>query len=195
IDMDTSDVDRWKEVLKHYEAVMEALQKPDLVSMDDFYRRELPDLLRGREPGAYITKGELYRLMQWKLRRGKWRPRLLSFVSDLRDDAVRDCSRKAFSSLPDISKAVSELTVLKGVGPATASAVLAAFSPDIVPFMSDEAMEAVIGDSKDYSLKRYTMFVDKIQAKAKELSTSEDPFQPSDVERALWCSSVGAKLG
>ena len=51
---------------------------------------------------------------------------------------VKSASEKAFKSLPDISKAVNELTVLKGVGPATASAVLAAYAPDIAPFMSDE---------------------------------------------------------
>lgn len=66
------------------------------------------------------------------------RPRLLDFVSSLDDSVVKSASEKAFKSLPDISKAVNELTVLKGVGPATASAVLAAYAPDIAPFMSDE---------------------------------------------------------
>lgn len=66
------------------------------------------------------------------------RPRLLDFVSSLEDSVVKSASEKAFKSLPDISKAVKELTVLKGVGPATASAVLAAYAPDIAPFMSDE---------------------------------------------------------
>lgn len=66
------------------------------------------------------------------------RPRLLDFVSSLDDSVVKSASEKAFKSLPDISKAVKELTVLKGVGPATASAVLAAYAPDIAPFMSDE---------------------------------------------------------
>lgn len=66
------------------------------------------------------------------------RPRLLEYVSSLDGTLVKSASQKAFQSLPDISKAVSELTVLKGVGPATASAILAAYAPDIAPFMSDE---------------------------------------------------------
>lgn len=67
-----------------------------------------------------------------------FRPRLLDFVSSLDEAVVKSASQKAFQSLPDISKAVSELTVLKGVGPATASAILAAYAPDVAPFMSDE---------------------------------------------------------
>lgn len=66
------------------------------------------------------------------------RPRLLDFVSALDEAVVKSASQKAFQALPDISKAISELTVLKGVGPATASAVLAAYAPDVAPFMSDE---------------------------------------------------------
>lgn len=63
---------------------------------------------------------------------------MLDFVSSLDDETVISSSQKAFKSLPNISKAISELTVLKGVGPATASAVLAAYAPDVAPFMSDE---------------------------------------------------------
>ncbi|KAL3626667.1 hypothetical protein CASFOL_029469 [Castilleja foliolosa] len=55
-------------------------------------------------------------------------------------------------------------------------------------------MIAAVGDAKDYSLKRYVMFLEKMQAKAKELSSSEDLFTPSDVERALWSCTIGAKL-
>lgn len=62
----------------------------------------------------------------------------MDFVSSLDDAVVKSASQKAFQSLPDVSKAVSELTVLKGVGPATASAVLATFAPHLTPFMSDE---------------------------------------------------------
>ncbi|KAL7127613.1 hypothetical protein ABFS83_14G264300 [Erythranthe nasuta] len=194
MDFKSSDAGVWREALSSYEATIENIGKPNLIPLDDFYRNELPNLLHKRNPNPYITTDELSKLMQWKLARGKWRPRLLSFVSSLDDAAVRDASGKAFASLPDVSKSVSELTVLKGVGPATASAVLAAYAPDVAPFMSDEAMVAVVGDSKDYSLKRYVVFAEKMQIKAKELSSSEDIFTPSDVERALWSSTIGAKV-
>ncbi|XP_024029930.1 uncharacterized protein LOC21390497 isoform X2 [Morus notabilis] len=155
----------WREALSAYESRIESLNKSNLVSLDDYYRNHLPPLLRQRNPNPFITTSELSQLMRWKLARGKWRPRLLDFVSALDEDLVKSASRKAFKSLPDISKAVSELTVLKGVGPATASAILAAYAPDLAPFMSDE-----------------------------ELSSEEATFTPSDVERALWSSVVGTKL-
>ncbi|VFQ83907.1 unnamed protein product [Cuscuta campestris] len=118
--------------------------------------------------------------MRWKLARGKWRPRLLDFVSSLDDAVVKSASQAAFLSLPDVSKAVLELTVLKGVGPATASALLAAYVPDVTRFMSDEAMEAVIGNSKDYSLKQYLVFVDKLQCKAKRFDLNKRCLFSSD---------------
>lgn len=138
MDFKSLDAGLCKEALSSYEAVIKNLGKPDLVSLDDFYRKELPNILHERDPKPYITTDELSRLMQWKLSRGKWRPRLLSFVSSLDDAVVRDASGKAFASLPDVAKSISELTVLKGVGPATSSAVLAAYAPDVAPFMSDE---------------------------------------------------------
>lgn len=128
----------WKAALSSYKSVIETLNKPNLIPLDEFYTNELPLLIKQRNPKPYITTDELSRLMQWKLTRGKWRPRLLDFVSSLDVDVVKTASQKAFGSLPDVSKAVKELSVLKGVGPATASAVLAAYAPDVAPFMSDE---------------------------------------------------------
>ncbi|KAF9621509.1 hypothetical protein IFM89_022527 [Coptis chinensis] len=193
MDFATSDVRLWKEAISSYKTNLESLNKPQLIQLDDLYRNKLPLQIHNRNPNPYITKSELTNLMHWKLTRGKWRPRLLNFVSSLDETLVESSSRKAFQSLPDISKAVSELTVLKGVGPATASAVLAAFAPDVVPFMSDEAMVAALGSSKDYTLKAYLNFTIKLQSKAKELSIEGEYFTPSDVEMALWSSVVGSK--
>lgn len=66
------------------------------------------------------------------------RPRLLNFVSSLTDEDVQAASQKAFAALPDLKESIQQLSVLKGVGPATASAVLAAYAPSVAPFMSDE---------------------------------------------------------
>ncbi|WOK95591.1 hypothetical protein Cni_G04298 [Canna indica] len=188
------DVGAWREALSSYDDRLALLRKPDLLPLDVFYRAELPLFLRGRDPHPFLNKPELRRLMQWKLSRGKWRPRLLDFVSSLDEALVESASRKAFAALPDLSKAVSELTVLKGVGPATASAVLAAYAPDVAPFMSDEGMMAAMGNVKEYTLKQYLAYANKVQMKAKELSVEGDCFTPSDVERALWSSAVGSKM-
>ncbi|CAL0322521.1 unnamed protein product [Lupinus luteus] len=194
MEFECCDVSIWKEALCGYASQIKSLsvnKKSNLVSLDEFYCNELPSLIHQRNPNPFITTHELSQLMQWKLTRGKWRPRLLDFVSSLDDTVVKTASQKAFQSLPDISKAISELTVLKGVGPATASTVLAAFAPELAPFMSDEAMVAALGNSKDYSLKQYLAFTDKLQTKAKELSSEGVSFTPSDVERALWSYAVG----
>ncbi|XP_021754594.1 uncharacterized protein LOC110719921 [Chenopodium quinoa] len=197
MELKCNDVKIWKEALTSYQSriLSLSLNKPNLVCLDDFYRTQLPSLIHSRIPTPYLTQSELHSLMQWKLTRGKFRPRLLGFVAALDEEVVKSASQKAFLSLPDdLSKAVSELTVLKGVGPATASAILAAYAPDLAPFMSDEAMEAVLGQSKDYSLKQYLLLANKLREKAKELSSEDEQFTASDVERALWSSAVGAKL-
>ncbi|WCJ35604.1 DNA binding [Euphorbia peplus] len=193
VDFECSDISLWREALSSYSLRIQSINKPNLVSLDEFYRLQLPSLLHQRKPNPYLTTPELSHLMQWKLSRGKWRPRLLDFVSSLDEELVKSASQKAFGSLPDISKAICDLTVLKGVGPATASAVLAAYAPDVAPFMSDEAMKAALGSSKDYTLKQYLLFVNKLQTKSKELSLNGDLFTPSDVERALWSSAVQVK--
>ncbi|KAL6843622.1 hypothetical protein ACP4OV_026684 [Aristida adscensionis] len=193
VDFASSDAAAWRKALAAYDRRLAALEKPDLVPVDAFYRHDLPALLRRRDPDPFLAKPELARLLQWKLSRGKWRPRLMDFVKGLDDAAVESASRKAFAALPELGRAVAELTVLKGVGPATASAVLAAYAPDVAPFMSDEAMVAALGNAKEYTLKQYLAFADKLQAKAKELSVGGESFTPSDVERALWSSAIGSK--
>lgn len=55
------------------------------------------------------------------LQRGKFRPRLTEMVKTNSEKEVKDASTKAFQSLPDISAAIQALSVLKAVGPATAS--------------------------------------------------------------------------
>ncbi|XP_067345433.1 uncharacterized protein zgc:112496 isoform X2 [Channa argus] len=114
----------WKKVYDKYWDVVEAKtkgKKPGkLLSLDKWYQEELPLLISSR-PHKHVTLSELVKLMEWKLTKGKFRPRLQQLVASNSDETVEKCSRKAFSLLPDVQAAIAELSFLKGVGPATAS--------------------------------------------------------------------------
>src|SRR3712207_8361368 len=62
------------------------------------------------------------------------RSTLFPYTTLFRSDEVVAASRRAFAAIPDDRAPLRLLGELKGVGPATASAVLAAYRPDLYPF-------------------------------------------------------------
>eukprot|EP00249_Psilotum_nudum_P005805 c19226_g1_i3 orf=387-704(+) len=64
--------------------------------------------------------------------------------------------------------------------------------------MSDEALIAVFGSVKDYSLKQYLLFADKLQEKSKDIERTAEKsgvqLTPSQLERALWSAAIERKL-
>uniref|UniRef100_A0A3Q2NPQ5 Zgc:112496 n=1 Tax=Fundulus heteroclitus TaxID=8078 RepID=A0A3Q2NPQ5_FUNHE len=163
----------WRKVYGSYWDVLEARaksNKPKLLQLDRWYQEELPALISSR-PDKHLTLSELVKLMEWKLTRGKFRPRLQQLVASNAEATVQRCSRKAFSLLPDVQAAIAELSALKGVGPATASAVLAAGAPELAAFMSDEAMESVPGLKPiQYTAKHYALYLEKMTAQSAKLN-------------------------
>ncbi|RUS25919.1 hypothetical protein BC938DRAFT_471463, partial [Jimgerdemannia flammicorona] len=163
-----------------------------LAELDQWYQETLPGLIIARKPdidpqghGAYLTREEVVKITEWKLKRGKFRPRLQSLVESNTDATVQKITSEAFAKFPNVQASLKILSGLKGVGPATASgrrvnltlgslvAILAAFSPSI-PFMSDEAMEAVPGMGKiAYVEKYYLKYNDNINEKCEELNSNE----------------------
>lgn len=144
----------------------------------------LPGRIRDRKPQPHITRDELIKLMEWKLKKGKWRPQLMGYVKALNAKAVKDASIASFQELRDgkVKEAFEKMCELKGVGPATASAVLAAVDPNI-PFMADEALEAVASEigPRKYTMTHYMKYLSLMQekaewlsGKARESSASED---------------------
>ena len=63
----------------------------------------------------------------------------------------------------------SKLLAFQGVGPATASAMLAAANPSL-PFMSDEAIAAALPGKPEYKVKKYAQLVAALRKKAADLS-------------------------
>ncbi|XP_019348675.1 uncharacterized protein LOC106737444 isoform X1 [Alligator mississippiensis] len=129
--------------------------------------------------------------------RGKFRPRLQQLVATNSQETVERCTRKAFQLLPDVAAAITELSQLKAIGPATASAILAAGAPEVVAFMADEAVESIPGLTPiKYSLKHYICYLDRIQLCTKKLNEvdKEKDWTPHQVEMCLWAWAVAQKL-
>ncbi|XP_056286292.1 uncharacterized protein zgc:112496 isoform X2 [Pseudoliparis swirei] len=190
----------WRAVFGNYWDVVEAkskMKKPGkLLDLEKWYQEELPTLISSR-PDIHVTRSELVKLMEWKLTRGKFRPRLQQLVASNSAAAVERCSRAAFSLLPDVQAAVAELSSLTGVGPATASAVLAAAAPGRAAFMSDEAVASVPGlKPLQYTAKHYALYLGEMIQCSEKLNKA-DPQQdwtPHRLELCLWASANQQQL-
>ncbi|XP_054849603.1 uncharacterized protein LOC129339027 isoform X2 [Eublepharis macularius] len=187
----------WRLALNAYWEVLEAKgkKKKDLVVLDKWYQEELPAAIAERKT-RYLTREDLVKLMDWKLSRGKFRPRLQQLVATNSTESVESCTEKAFRLLPDVAAAITELSKLKAVGPATASAILAAGAPEAVAFMADEAMESIPGLAPvQYTLKHYMLYLGKIQSCVEKLNKdAEKTWTPQHVEKCLWAWAVAEKL-
>ncbi|XP_022778355.1 uncharacterized protein LOC111319895 [Stylophora pistillata] len=151
--------------------------KFELYSKLNRFQNVLPQEINKRSE-KYLTHEELTKLMEWKLTRGKFRPRLTQLVQTNTSETVKEVTCNAFKCLPDVKLAITELTTLKAVGPGTASAILCAGCHQ-VPFMADEAIQAIPGFGKiDYTLKFYLQYLDKIRSCLKKLLNKGQKFAP-----------------
>lgn len=187
----SSDSSAWNNALDAYNAVIRAQDVNRLVELDRWYHTELPQAIKSR-PEPHVTDTELAQLTEWKMKRGEWRARNLVLVKSNTPDQVIEVSTAGLAAIPHPTKPISTIATLAGVGPATASAVVAAFAPEQYPFF-DELVAAQVpqlGDVK-WTLGYYAKYATALRDKATELGR---PFNPATVERALWANS-GGKTG
>jgi len=95
---------------------------------------------RSSSAGAHITAAELATLVAWKLGRGRWRPNLAAKTARNGSAEVASASGRAFAlaGRGERRRALAALMALRGVGPATASLLLAEADPVAWPFFADE---------------------------------------------------------
>merc|ERR1712018_75206 len=143
--------------------------KPEnVIKLDKWYQNELPKKIKSRGKDAHLVYDELVQTIKWKLQRGKFRPNLVNLVQMNTPRVVMQDTKKAFRNLQkknDLQSAANVLCNIKGVGPAMASAVLAAGAPHMAPFMADECLLAMPDvESLDYTMREYMRFVDYVKA-------------------------------
>eukprot|EP00560_Eucampia_antarctica_P004356 CAMPEP_0197841474 /NCGR_PEP_ID=MMETSP1437-20131217/46202_1 /TAXON_ID=49252 ORGANISM="Eucampia antarctica, Strain CCMP1452" /NCGR_SAMPLE_ID=MMETSP1437 /ASSEMBLY_ACC=CAM_ASM_001096 /LENGTH=288 /DNA_ID=CAMNT_0043451239 /DNA_START=13 /DNA_END=877 /DNA_ORIENTATION=- len=89
---------------------------------------------------------------------------------------VKDSSLRAFSGIQELNKdshdnikgSINSLCELKGVGPATASAILCMVRPDLISFMDDEVIECLYDGKRGYTYKIY----EKVNQRCTELANA-----------------------
>lgn len=163
--------------------------KETLAQLDD-WRKQLSASVR--ETPRSLTSAELARLMQWKLKRGTFRPKLQQLAESNSAKEVEQATQRAVDLIADdeIIAAIKELSELKGVGPATASLLGSVMSVN-VPFFSDEAFAHVCPGVKiTYTLKTYERFLDAIVAWGKERGLTA-----VEAEQEAWIKGMREKYG
>lgn len=157
--------------------------KPDnIIKLDKWYQNDLPKKIKSRGKDAHLTHDEMVQTIKWKLARGKFRPNLVNLVMMNTPRVCIQETKKAFRKLykDDLTGAVQALCNLKGVGPAMASAVLAAGAPHLAPFMADECLWAMPDvDSLDYTIKEYLSYVEHVNACVQRINENEQNCTPS----------------
>ena len=180
-----------RRALEHYDDVVARQGVAKLPERDHWYREELPRAIAARA-SAHVTLAELVRATEWKMARGEWRARNLVLVRGNEPEAVMDTSTDALSKIPHPTRPISTLATLAGVGPATASAIVAAAAPELYPFF-DELVAAQLPElgKVAWTLGYYARYAEALRTRSRELGGH---WTPVKLERALW-ALAGGKAG
>ena len=187
----SEDQARWQAALDHYPAVIAAQGVTRLPELDRWYQAEFPRAVAARQP-PFVTHAELVRVTEWKMARGVWRQRNLGLVRSNAPEVVEQTSREALARVPDPTAPITLLARLAGVGPATASAVLAGSAPEHYPFFDEVIAGQLPGFGRvTFTLGEYRRYAAALRERARQLGGA---WTPALVERALW-AAAGGKAG
>ncbi|WP_337170066.1 hypothetical protein [Gemmatimonas aurantiaca] len=177
----------WQQALDRYPDVIAQQPAPRLVELDTWYRDVLTPIVQARTPRR-VTHEELVRITEWKMTRGVWRGPNLTLVRGNAPDAVDQAGMTAADHLDQLTRAIGAYTALAGVGPATASAVLAIVDPDRYPFFDELVANQISGlGPVAWSVSYYRRYVDAIVKRATGLGAAWNAVL---VERALWANGA-----
>lgn len=198
--------EQWSVWLGEYDRAIAAQGNEKLADLDRWYRQVLPAAIQERAPtGACIYLDELEGIAAWKMHRGVWRERNRRLIAGNPPEKVEAVSREAYAAVPELRAPVALLATLAGVGPATASAALAAYAPHLYPFF-DELVAAFIPGlgPTAFTLPYYLKYAAALRERAERLNatcpgTAATPAGPAtpwtahDVSQTLWALGSAAQ--
>lgn len=88
----------WQAQLASVDSRIQSLAKSGLLELDRWWVQELPSVMQAREQ-LFLEKDEIVKLVEWKLTRGKWRPKLLDYAKHASEEEVVAATKKAFACL------------------------------------------------------------------------------------------------
>lgn len=202
----SDDCKKWKAARAEYDALILAHKVNQLAELDAWYQNELPALLAARNP-TYMTKEEFLEILRWKMKRGDWRETNRLRIAEADARVIVQSARDAFAAARDLSadvltaskeykKPIQIFSELDGVGPATASAALAAYRPDLYPFF-DEWIARQIAEQIPslgkvaFTASYYWKYADALREKARALKKCKGHWNAQEVGQALWVVSGG----
>jgi hypothetical protein len=188
---ENADPAAWAEALARYPDVVAAQGVSRLAELDRWYREDFPAALAARVPPT-LQHDALVAVTEWKMKRGVWRARNLALVRGNDPAEVAARGAEAFAALPDPRRPLVRLTELAGVGPATASAVLAAVRPEIFPFFDELVAEQIPGlGPVAFTGGYYARYAEGLRARAEALNAGGSGWTAHAVGQALWAESGG----
>lgn len=111
--------------------------------------------------------------------------KLVSSNDPDRTKATIERAIAAYKDVADVPKCLAILTELKGVGPATASLLLAVHDPQNIPFFADEAFYYLCGSGREvhlgYTTKEYLALLERALWMVRRLGV-----RAADVEKAAF---------
>ncbi|RDL33088.1 uncharacterized protein BP5553_08527 [Venustampulla echinocandica] len=185
----------FKDALSRYPEVLKSITKTPkpgsipLAELDEFRYVEAPARF-SLKTGKSMEMEDLIKLIEWKLRHGIFRPTLPKLVAANSTQQLQEATDDAFShyaSSPDDIKTVLQKLAnpLRGIGPATASLLLAVHDPDHVIFFSDEVYQWLCADGEKVTIKYTSKEFDTLFVKAKILM-GRLAVNPIDIEKVAF---------
>jgi hypothetical protein len=195
-----SDAAIWESVESQLSEVIASIDNLD--NLTEFCQNLGVTLLKGendKESKRFLSKEELLNVVKWKFSVGKPRHALMKYLNANSEGSVKENSQAAISEaraivfkkstknsmqVEEIKGPLKQLTNLKGVGPATSSAMLTLVRPDLFCYMYDEVIDCFL-PKRTYTLPVYL----KLNAECMEIASKLEGWTTSRVAQTLWVAA------